>query len=83
MKVIISSHKAWAINANSKEGHGLLGKYWWFENRSHIIPVFLNGYTTACFRTRKEAREALKSAKRAFPKARVERIIVEIMKELK
>lgn len=57
------SFLAWAINTNSKEGHGLLGRYWSFGNSHRNIPPHLEGCTTALFKKREIAREALRLMK--------------------
>jgi hypothetical protein len=66
---------AWAINANSDEGHGFIGRYWWFTKRADM-PVHMEGCKVALFKTRKLARENLSSVKRSFPAARVEKVII-------
>lgn len=68
---------AWAINANSDEGHGFIGRYWWFTGIVDI-PVHMEGGKVALFKTRKLAKEHLGSVKRAFPGARVEKVYVSI-----
>lgn len=47
---------AWAIDTQSTEGHGLLGRYFF----AHNIPPSAEGCKTALFKTRREAREARK-----------------------
>ena len=44
---------AWAIDTQSPEGHGLLGRYFF----SYPIPASAEGCLTALFRTRQIARE--------------------------
>lgn len=78
MLTIVKAYKGWAINTNSDEGHGLLGRYWWFEGTPPIIPDHLHGHEIAVFKTRREAREALPRVRRAFKKARVERVHIDI-----
>ena len=68
---------AWAINANSDEGHGFIGRYWWFSKRADI-PVHMEGGKVALFKTRKLASENLASVRRAFPAARDEKVVVSI-----
>ena len=68
---------AWAINTNSDEGHGFIGRYWWFTERRNI-PVHMEGGKVALFKTRKIAKENLSSVKRSFPSARVEKVIISI-----
>jgi len=78
--------KAWAIDSNSKEGHGYhgyLGRYYWqMPDSSQAIPIHMEGCRIAMFTTRKIARESLKELKShkyvAFPKAKVVRISVSI-----
>ena len=69
---------AWAINTCSDEGHGLIGRYWWFEGKSPVISVHLEGCEIALFTTRKIARMNLPSVKKAFPKAKVIKVEVAI-----
>ncbi len=71
----------WAIDSRSTEGHGLIGRYWWFKNHL-IIPPHLEGCNIAVFKTRKIARENLPAVKgvkgdgffHAFPRARVVKV---------
>lgn len=49
---------AWAIDTQSPEGHGLLGRYFF----AHNIPPSAEGCVTALWTTRREAREALHTA---------------------
>jgi len=76
------SHLAWAIDTRSKEGHGLLGKFWWFNGKSWNITPHMTGYRAAVFPTRAEARKALKAIKResyqAFPDACVVHVKVDV-----
>ena len=44
---------AWAIDTQSTEGHGLLGRYFF----THNIPPSAEGCVTALFRTRNIARK--------------------------
>jgi hypothetical protein len=73
-----SQRKTWAIDTNSKEGHGLLGIYAFAWNQS--IPDCCKGYRIATFETRSIARSALKNMKCkdyiAFPKAKIVRLII-------
>ena len=69
---------AWAINANSDEGHGFIGRYWWFDQNFVAPPIHMAGCAVALFRTREAASKNLSSVKRAFPAARVERVNVSI-----
>lgn len=69
---------AWAINANSDEGHGFIGRYWWFYQNFVAPPIHMAGCAVALFRTREAARKNLSSVKRAFPAAKVERVSVSI-----
>lgn len=74
---IDKAYSGWAINLNSDEGHGLIGRFWWFGGFP-AIPDQLRGHRTCVFETRHEARKALISVRKAFPKARVERVRVDI-----
>ena len=70
-------HKAWAIEVVDGEVSRLLGKYWWFQGRAPLIPAHMEGYKTAVFETRREAREGLQYALN-YPKARVVRVLVTV-----
>ena len=70
--------EAWAISTMSEEGHGLIGRYWWFEGKSPVIPCHLEGCQTALFKIRSLAREGLVSVRRGFEKARVVKVKVTI-----
>ena len=76
--MIIKTYRGWAINTRSEEGHGLIGRYWWFDNQPPKIPVHLHGHITALFKTRRKAREYLYKVRGVFPKARVEHVTVDI-----
>ena len=67
-------YDGWAIDANSDEGHGLLGRFWWREK----IPYHMMGHRIAMFPTRAWARAALKDVKPSFPKAKVVPVIIRI-----
>ncbi len=62
---------AWAIDTQSKEGHGLIGRYWWFNHNAPVIPPQFEGCKTAIFKTRELARENLDSVRETFQNARV------------
>lgn len=78
MKTILKSTHGWAIHSRSPEGHGLIGKNWWFCGFRQIHGDGVSGYQTAVFRTRKMARNALPSVKKSFPKAAVVKVFVDI-----
>jgi len=78
MKTIIKTYRGWAINTRSQEEHGLISRYWWFQEPPPIIPIHLRGHLTAIFETRKKARKNLPSVRGAFPKARVEHVTIDI-----
>lgn len=80
---MIERFTAWAIDSRSKEGHGLIGRYWRFNNKAPVIPPHMEGCKLAIFRTRKIARENLPSVKWAFPKARVVQVSVTIEEMIK
>lgn len=67
---------AWAIDAHSKEGHGFIGRYWWFNNKAPSIPPHLEGCKIALFKTRALAREELPSVRKAFKNAIVTKVKV-------
>ena len=72
----------WAINANSKEGHGFLGRYWHFWGLQKEIPIHMKGCKVALFETRSAARCALKFDKQQkyvpYAYARVSKVKVTI-----
>jgi len=68
---------AWAVNTNSAEGHGFLGRYYF----GHAIPAHLEGGVVALFKTREEARGAIRgltAVYNPFPKIAVSRVRVSI-----
>jgi hypothetical protein len=69
---------AWAIDSCSNEGHGLIGRYWRFQDGHFEVPAFLRGCHIALFVTRRWARFYLPKVKRAFPKAKAIKVIVKI-----
>lgn len=77
----MNEYYGWAIDTCSDEGHGLIGRYWWFDNSPARIPDHMEGHLTALFTTRKLAREALPKTRRAFPKSRVVKVLVKIQQE--
>lgn len=71
--------RAWAIDCNSKEGHGFIGRYWMFDNNIQMLPVHLRGCRIALFETRREARQRLPQVRRySFPRAKVVRVQVQV-----
>ena len=73
------AYKAWAINTNSPEMHGLIGRYWWNGVKPVIIPMSMEGYKSVCFETRKKATSFLKSSvRKTFPKAKVVRVKITV-----
>ena len=72
---------AWGIDTRSPEGHGLIGRYWWFNNHAPIIPSHMEGCKLAIFKTRKLARGNLPSVKSAYPNAQVVKVLVIIQGE--
>ena len=75
---------AWAIDTRSDEGHGLIGRYWWFDKHAPIIPAHMEGCEIALFKTRKIARENLPSVQLTFPRAVVIKVSVSVtIKEAK
>jgi hypothetical protein len=68
---------AWGIDLNTGEGHGLAGRYFWFNGQPPNIPPHLQGYKVALFATRKIARENLKNINRyVWLKAKVVKVTV-------
>ena len=74
--------KSWAINTQSPEGHGFLGKGWWFFGKPTVIPGNLLGCKISLFDTRKDARDALQDLRgksyNPFPKAKLSRVEITI-----
>ena len=62
---------AWAIDSRSEEGHGLIGRYWWFNHKAPEIPPYLEGSKFALFKSRALARKFLASVKHCWENARV------------
>lgn len=69
---------AWAIDTNSKEGHGYIGMYWWFNRQHPIIPEHLKGVRISLFKTRQTARDCLHVTRGAFPKSKVVKVKVTV-----
>ena len=67
---------AWAIDTRSDEGHGLIGRYWWFGGEPPKIPTHMEGCEVALFKTRYMARKNIAHVKRGFPKAVVIKVKV-------
>lgn len=74
----IETTYAWAIDSRSNEGHGFLGVFWFHPVL--VLRPHQDGMRTALFKTRRQAREAMRIArvKRTFPKARVARVTATI-----
>ena len=68
---MIETFTAWAIDSRSSEGHGLIGRYWFFTHKSFMIPPQMEGCRISLFRTRSFARANLVSVRRSFKNARV------------
>ncbi len=67
----------WGITADNS----LIGKYWWFDGIPPTHPIQLSAYTTALFRTRKQARERVNIIKKGYPRAKVVRVSIELKYE--
>ena len=67
---------AWAIDLNTKEGHGFAGRYFFGKP----VPEHMEGCETALFKTRVVARETLGYVREGnvFPNARAVRVEVTI-----
>ena len=59
---MIKTFTAWAIDSQSTEGHGLLGRYYFTQQ----IPPSLEGGRLSLFKTRKIAKEHLKKLKEGW-----------------
>lgn len=70
--------QAWAIDIRPNDGHGLIGRYWWFDGCYPNIPKHMEGCRFALFKTRKLAREALPKVKGTYPEARVVHVNVSV-----
>ena len=66
---------AWAIDTHSKEGHGFIGRYYWFSK----LPDSSEGCAIALFTTRAKARKYLEDARQGFPKAQVVKVRVTVV----
>lgn len=55
---------AWAVDTRSTEGHGYIGRYWWFNGAPPKVLPQLEGCKVCLFKTRREAREAAHSVRR-------------------
>lgn len=74
----MGEYSGWAIDTCSREGHGLIGRYWWFEGEPTHIPKHMEGHRSALFCTRREAREALPKTRSSFPKSKVVKVNVRL-----
>lgn len=72
----VEKFKAWAIDANSDEGHGFIGRYWRFLEQD--IPQHLKGCKIALFENRDIARRNLKFVRRSFEKAKAVKVEVTV-----
>jgi len=81
---MITVFDAWVINTQSMEGHGLIGRYWWFDKKTPRpgIPIHMEGCHVAMFTTRRIAREHLQSVRHSFPKAKVVHVKVRIIDKI-
>jgi len=66
--------RAWAIDTNSEEGHGLIGRYYW----ASPLPPHMEGCTIALFKTMRVALQHLPDVQQTFKKARVIRVTLTI-----
>ena len=76
-----TDRKAWAIHTQSPEGHGFIGSSYLNAWRAAGWHPAHTGLTLALFKTRREARTALREIKGpewGFKKARVYRVTVTI-----
>jgi len=71
------SFKAWAIDTRSEEGHGFIGRYYWYLN----LPDSSEGCELALFQTKAKAMKYLPQAQEAFPRAKVARVQVTVKVE--
>ena len=74
----MKEYYGWAIDTCSDEGHGLIGRYWWFERPVVRVPKHMEGHHTALFCTRREARAVLPKTRRSFPKSKVVKVKVTV-----
>lgn len=65
---------AWAIDARSSEGHGLLGHGWFGWD----VPPHASGVRVALFPTRADARKHIARVRQTWRTARVTRVSVSI-----
>jgi hypothetical protein len=79
----MKTYTGWAIDTQSEEGLGLIGRFWWFGLTPPNIPKNMRGHRISLFETRREARENLPSVKRAYPRAIVIKVDISISKQVK
>ena len=70
--------RAWAIDTKSKEGHGLIGRYYW----GSPMPPHMEGCSIALFKTKRIAEQHLPEVRQTFEKAQVIRVAL-IIKPIK
>ena len=68
---MIETFTAWAIDSRSSEGHGLIGRYWFFNHKCPMIPPQMEGCSISLFKTRALARANLAPVRSVFKNARV------------
>lgn len=77
--MIKETYKGWAVKATYPKRIGrkpfLVGRYWWFPNRPRVpVTQQLEGHKICLFKTRREAREAIKGV--TYAKMSVVRLVV-------
>jgi hypothetical protein len=70
----ILSH-GWAIQRDNS----LIGKYWWFDGSRHLDAPWMNGYSSAMFKTRSMARTYLATVKNVYPDAKVVKVQIDLI----
>jgi len=74
----MNEYYGWAIDTQSKEGHGLIGRYWWFDEEYTPIPAHMEGHPIALFCTRRAARNVLSKTRGTFPRSKVIKVRITI-----
>lgn len=69
----ILSH-GWAI----QKDNSLIVKYWWFDGDRHLDAPWMDGYSSAMFKTRSLARTYLSTVKNTYPDAKVVKVLIDL-----
>lgn len=77
---VLNQHHGWVIQIKRGGSWLTLGKYTWFNGRYEPSPEHMDGYVTAVFKTRRQARAAQKifGNRRFAEPTRIRKVIVTI-----